>query len=197
MKCLCCQELLVADRRNRGRQKFCAKPECRKASKRHSQARWLSHPENQNHFRDPSHCERVREWRARNPGYWKRNPRKQSRTLQDPCLAQRVDSKAVATQEPEDLLSRTLQDLCRQQIPLFVGLVAQLVDSPLQDDIANHLRALVARGCDLLGMSSGSTRTQNPYRHDIQNSSTTRSTPADSPELQLGGSSTGTPKPPP
>lgn len=185
---------MVADRRNRGRQKYCSKPECRKASKRESQARWLSRPENQNHFRDSSHRDRVREWRARNPGYWKRSPRKGSRTLQDPCTTQDVDSKPVATQEPEDLLSRTLQDLCRQQTPLFVGLVAQLVDSPLQDDIANHLRALVAKGCDLLGMSSGGTRTQTPCIHDIKNSSTTRSTSADPPELQLGGSSTGAPK---
>jgi hypothetical protein len=35
-------------------------PECRKASKVESQRRWLSKPENQNHFRGSANVERVR-----------------------------------------------------------------------------------------------------------------------------------------
>src|SRR5205807_4886006 len=51
--------------------------------------------------------------------------------------------------------ARTLQDLCSLQAPLFVGLIAMLVGSTLQDDIALTTRQLVAKGHDILGMVPG------------------------------------------
>jgi hypothetical protein len=48
-----------------------------------------------------------------------------------------------------------LQDLCSMQLPLFVGLIAMLVDSTLQDDIATATRQLVTKGHDILGMRPG------------------------------------------
>jgi hypothetical protein len=69
-KCLHCRELFVADFRNRGRQRHCGKPQCRKVAKALSQRRWLGKAENQNYFRGPENSARVREWRARHPGYW-------------------------------------------------------------------------------------------------------------------------------
>jgi hypothetical protein len=68
-KCVHCSELFLPDFRNRGRQHHCAKPECRKVARRSSQHRWLAKAENQNYFRGPENCARVREWRARHPGY--------------------------------------------------------------------------------------------------------------------------------
>lgn len=161
MKCLCCQELFRPDRRNAHHQKFCAKLECRKESKRQSQARWLARPENQNHFRDNSHVERVRRWREKHPGYWKKTPRQRSRTLQDLCPPQVIDNQIATPRALSDLSARTLQDLCRDQVPLFVGLISQLVGSPLQEDIADYLRRMIARGHDLLDPLSGVLRTQN------------------------------------
>ena len=70
-KCLNCKEKHRADPRNRGRQSYCSKPECRKASKVASQRQWLSRPENENYFRGADACERVRRWRAAHPGYWR------------------------------------------------------------------------------------------------------------------------------
>ena len=46
-----CNEKHRCDHRNRGRQSYCSKPACRKASKAASQRRWLSRPENENYFR--------------------------------------------------------------------------------------------------------------------------------------------------
>ncbi len=73
-KCLYCKRLFDPDYRNRTRQKYCSAPECRQASKRASQARWLSQLANRDYFRDAHNTERVRQWRA-HPGYWKRSAR--------------------------------------------------------------------------------------------------------------------------
>ena len=59
-KCLSCNEAFTADVRNRGRQKYCSKPECRRAAKAARQARWLQKPSNQHYFCGPEHVQRVR-----------------------------------------------------------------------------------------------------------------------------------------
>ena len=91
-KCCHCRKLYIPDPRNRSRQKYCDKPECRKASKAASQKKWLSKPENQNYFQGPDNVERVQEWRKRNPGYWKSKSTKQLNALQDPLIAQQAEN---------------------------------------------------------------------------------------------------------
>ena len=71
-KCLCCGEFYPPDHRNLRHQRYCPKPACRKESKAQSQRRWQQRPENQNYFRSPENCERVKDWRKRNPGYWRK-----------------------------------------------------------------------------------------------------------------------------
>ena len=66
-KCLHCKLLFVPDYRNRERQKYCSTPACQAASKRARQLRWLSKPENRDHFRGAENVQRVREWRAAPP----------------------------------------------------------------------------------------------------------------------------------
>lgn len=68
-KCLSCGEIFTADVRNRGRQKYCAKPACRAAGKAARQRRWREQPQNRDYFRGPVHVERVRVWRTAHPGY--------------------------------------------------------------------------------------------------------------------------------
>ena len=72
-KCLNCGELFRPDPRNARHQRYCSGPPCRKASKAASQARWLAKPQNRDYFRGPAHTERVRAWRAANPGYSRRS----------------------------------------------------------------------------------------------------------------------------
>ncbi len=58
-KCCNCKELFIPDPRNAKRQKYCHKPECRKASKAASQKRWLQKPENRDYFSGPENVKRV------------------------------------------------------------------------------------------------------------------------------------------
>jgi hypothetical protein len=64
IKCPHCQQLFTPDARNATRQRYCAKPACRKHSKDESQSRWLQKPENRDYFRGPEHVQRVQRWRA-------------------------------------------------------------------------------------------------------------------------------------
>ncbi len=93
-ECLHCKELFLPDRRNWWHQKFCLKPECQRASKARSQSQWLSKPENRDVFRGSANVERVRQWRERNPGYWKR-PATRAGTLQEVVPPQTADNKAL------------------------------------------------------------------------------------------------------
>lgn len=164
MKCLCCREDCAVDRRNGHHQKYCSKPGCRQASKRESQRRWLAKPENANHFSGGGEVERVRQWRQKHPGYWRKHRRESAGTLQDICRNQAVAAQAVVEGHPQDLFCRTLQDVCEAQAPLLVGLLSQLLDSALQEDIVGFARRMVAKGQDLLDMPSRRSLNQNlPY----------------------------------
>jgi hypothetical protein len=147
-KCLHCKGLFLPDYRNRGRQSYCAKLECRRMSRQRSQQLWLGKPENQKYFHGPSHVLRVQEWRKSHPGYWKRPGGNLEVALQEPCSAQLPVSKEV----PPNNLTLTLQDLCSLQVPLFVGLISMLTAGTLQEDIAVTTRRIVAKGHDILGM---------------------------------------------
>jgi hypothetical protein len=155
MKCLCCRDHFVPEPRNKHHQKFCAKPACRQASKRQSQQRWLAKPENRNYFRGSTNADRVRAWRQKHPGYWKKRPKKSAGTLQEVLPLQAAEQEPVAPPDPQEVFQRTLQDICRVQTPLLVGLIAQMIDSPLQEDIVRFARCVVAKGKDLLDMPSG------------------------------------------
>jgi hypothetical protein len=72
-------------------QRYCAAPRCRAASKAASQARWLAAAENQDYFRGPVNVARVKAWRSRNPGYWRKRRRARV-ALQDRLLEQAIDS---------------------------------------------------------------------------------------------------------
>ena len=89
-RCLCCQELFARDPRTRSRQRYCAQPACRAASKQASQRRWLGKPENQEYFCGEQQVNRVQAWRAANPGYW-RESRLIEQPLQEMIRAQAAD----------------------------------------------------------------------------------------------------------
>ena len=149
-KCLHCKELFAPDYRNRGRQKYCPAAACQAASKRASQQRWVSRPDNEEYFRGRENVKRVQQWRAEHPGYWKQPPRRPRRALQESCLAQAAGEEVVAEKEAPQVSGPALQDLCAIQTPLLVGLIAQFSDTALQEDIVAHTRRLIARGQDIL-----------------------------------------------
>jgi hypothetical protein len=156
--------LFVPDYRNRRRQQYCSTPECQKAGKRARQERWLSQPENRNHFRGPENVQRVQQWRKANPGYWKRSPRKAARTLQDACSEQVIENKPLAPIVLPEPCTGTLQDVCQVQVPLLVGLISNYTDCTLQDDIVLFVRHLIAKGQDILDQpSSKSAKDKTVY----------------------------------
>ena len=48
-----------------------------------------------------------------------------------------------------------LQDLCRSQPALLVGIIAMMTGSVQQEDIAASARSFLARGADILRMGRG------------------------------------------
>lgn len=143
--CLHCRTYFRPDSRNAHKQKYCCQPECRKASKAASQRKWQSQPKNREYFHGHEHVERVREWRRRHPGYWRR-ARKRERPLQEHSSSETTIKQNVARQTAR----HALQDFITTQPAVLVGLLAHLTGSALQDDIAVSARRMQQLGEDIL-----------------------------------------------
>ena len=151
-KCLCCGLFFVPDHRNRTRQRYCSASVCRHASHSASQAAWLAQPENVAYFRGPEHVTRVQAWRVAHPGYSRRRARVAA-ALQDPLIAQPIESNKESAIRTEAVTATALQDPLQTSSPVLVGLIAHLFE--LQDDIAATTRRLVQLGQDVLSGRHG------------------------------------------
>lgn len=151
--CSNCNELYLPDARNRYHQKYCTKPQCRKASKQDAQRRYLSSEKGSECFSGEYNKHRVREWRKAHPGYWKRKkvqPAEPPVALQDvlhPQVIEKIENKDTH----EIYRNHALQDLCFLQPALIIGLISTLTGTTLQDDIATTSRRLIDSGRDILG----------------------------------------------
>ena len=171
--------------RNWWHQKYCTKPQCRKASKTESQRRWLSKPENRDVFQGSANVERVRQWRAKNPGYWKR-PAREPGTLQELVPAQASENTEVT----ETTSPPPLQDFVASQDPLLLGLISHLVDSPLQEVVEQAALRLLQKGQSILDMRFGIKPKGNTYA-DKETSPVPGTASPGSATVQLGGSALG------
>jgi hypothetical protein len=156
-KCLFCREMFAADARNRGRQKYCAKPACRAAAKAARQRRWQQKPQNQDYFCGPIHVQRVRVWRLAHPGYWRRQ-RRTATTLQDAHAPQPIEQISLFAPLETAPAAAALQDALSLQDPVLIGLIAHLIDSTLQDSIATTVRRLLQLGQDILSEGTHDAR---------------------------------------
>jgi len=147
-KCLHCNEEDSCDPRNKGRQRYCGKRDCRRASKAASQRQWLSRPENENYFRGAENCERVRLWRKAHPGYGRNKKPAGQVALQEPSNPEAVDCQKVESASEQV----ALQEICFLQPALLVGLISAVTGHALQEDIAASARAFLSRGEDILRM---------------------------------------------
>lgn len=148
-RCRNCRELFIPDYRNRDRQKYCDKPDCKKASKAASQQKWLKKPENKNYYRGPENVQRVQDWRKENPGYGKRITSSPPKPLQDACepeQTENMDNNAHFTKN-------ALQDLCELQPSVIVGLIALFTGTSLQDNIEETLLRVQQLGQDILSFN--------------------------------------------
>jgi len=148
-KCKCCVKLFRPDPRNRRHQCYCSAPACRAASKAASQARWLAKPENQSYFHGPVNVARVRAWRSRHPGYWRKG-RGVGIALQDVSMAQPLGPPI----ETANLVRSPLQEVLTAQPAVLIGLIAHIVGTPLQDDIVRTTDRLLRLGQDILATSA-------------------------------------------
>ena len=186
-QCRCCTDLFSPDYRNAQRQEYCAKPECRQASKVASQQRWLNN--NPNYFKGPEHVIRVREWRMTNPG--RSRHKKSGAVLQEICDQISSDKQDVAphllpVRQASPTPAPVLQDFCLTQLPIFVGLIAHLTGCVLQEDIDVITRRLEQLGHDVRG-----SKFAPGGSHDVQDSPSPRSYPRHPLPVQLGGSPSG------
>lgn len=148
--CCHCGDWFRPHPRNAYHQRYCSKPECRRASKRRSQRKWRG--KNPDYFHGPEHVKRVQAWRRAHPEYWKRPGSRAKRgkpdALQDLLILQGRDREGVATfrdclfQE----ISRPLQDLLNAQCHALVGVVALITGGALQEDIGPVLATCYERG---------------------------------------------------
>ena len=155
-KCLHCKENYRCDPRKRGRQRYCSKPDCRRASKAASQRQWTSRPENQDYFRGAANTERSRQWRKGHPDYWRNKRSAPESALQEIAVSQPIGSVRVAPSE----LNIALQDLVLSQPALLVGLISIMTGHALQDDLALSIRTFISRGLDILGRETALGREQ-------------------------------------
>ena len=181
-KCRNCKDLFIPDPRNAKRQKYCSKPQCRKASKAASQQRWLQKPENQNHFRGAENVIRVQQWREVNPGYWRKKKNNKD-ALQDRLISQPTENNDDSVKFAHD----ALQDFLTAQSPVLLGLIAHFTGTALQDSIAMTFQRLQKLGLDI---ANNSTRSKGGH-YGSQDSNPSRTYPESSQPLQLDRSPPG------
>jgi len=150
-KCLCCQEFYRPDHRNLRHQRYCSEPACRKESKAQSQRRWLQRPENENYFRGPDNSRRIKQWRKRNPGYWRKKKSSAHTPLQEVCQEQLAANEELKSEKKSD----ALQEVFLMQPAVVVGLISMMTGNSLQEDIAETARVLVRKGRDILQSNPG------------------------------------------
>jgi hypothetical protein len=178
-KCLCCGVFFAPDPRNRRRQRYCSKPECRKAGKAASQKLWLQKPENRHYFRGPENVSRVQEWRNTHPQY----SRKNRKALQDLLPGKPLEDPKLKP----SFVSCALQDFLSFEPAVLIGLISHLTGSALQDDIASSARRLQQLGNDILN----SPIHDKGGFHGSKASHSSATHAPDTQSVQLGGSSSG------
>lgn len=175
-KCRQCNKFFVPDFRNTQRQRFCDQPECRHASKRASQRRWLGKKANRDYFRGQAQVRRVQEWRRAHPGYWRRK-------TASPADPQTVEPQQGTPPQGSCNVPRSLpgalQDSWLTEAPAFVGLISMVTGSTLQDDIAATSRRLILHGQNILGLKAREPNpSTTPPDHDLQTFAPARAAPS-------------------
>lgn len=128
-KCRCCRQWFLPQAHNAYHQRYCTEQDCRRASKRASQRRWLL--KNRDHYRGDINVTRVQVWRAAHPGYARGQSRAQRLLLklQKLCGPRRSHRIRLRIDHPQ---SGALQDLFFPQ-PAAARMVTLTLECPLQD----------------------------------------------------------------
>jgi hypothetical protein len=174
--CRHCKMLFPPNPCNATRQKYCRKPECRRASKADSQKRWTAKSENRKYFCGQTNVERVQEWRKKHPGYWRKKPGKTVIALQETLNVQPAENMDTV-----DTPSGALQDFLSVHHIVLLGLIANFTGSALQDNMAITVHRLLRLGQDVVNNSTQSKGGQ----HGIKTAHLSRGGPPDPQTVQL------------
>ncbi|HBR71195.1 MAG TPA: hypothetical protein DEA27_00100 [Candidatus Moranbacteria bacterium] len=96
--------------------------------------------ENSDYFKGQWNIDRVKEWRARNPGYSKR--KKKELPLQTAAFPERVEDKADT--------KNALQNFDSTQLFLLVGLISHITGDALQTVVLKRANYFILKGQTLL-----------------------------------------------
>jgi len=171
--CIHCNEPFFPELRNRTRQQFCYKPQCRKARKARSHKLWLV--KNPDHYKGAANVLRVQRWREAHPGYWRRaKPKAKAEEL--PAVPPEAPPNNDQPQSVPALQDGVLplQDSIRRN-PLIVGLVAHVFGCTLQDSVEKVIGELIIRGMELRTPVHGTQKNRKKsVKHDAQNTFASR-----------------------
>ncbi len=132
-RCKNCYDLYKPDPRNLKRQKFCTKPECKAASKKHSQQNWLNKVINRDYFSSPENVIRVQQWREQNPGYWKRKkPIQKTFLFKDALQDTLLPESLYYSYSQDNLMQIALQDMLSGKSLVIIGLRPHLNENALK-----------------------------------------------------------------
>lgn len=171
--CRHCNEPFFPELRNRTRQHFCYKPECRKARKVKSHQLWLTN--NPDHFKGAANVLRVQRWREAHPRYWRRAKAKAKSGLL-PAVSPVAPAKHHQPQAMPALQDGVppLQDSIRCN-PLINGLVAHVFGCTLQDSVEKVISDLIIRGMDLRSRMHGAEKNRRKSaKYDAQKTQVSR-----------------------
>jgi hypothetical protein len=129
---------------------------CQRARQAVNNERWRARPEHQDWWRGEWNVQRVREWRAQHPGYWKRWKRRKPGALQIAINpTQTTATKMDASPAVVDCATNRVPEVLKTQSPVVVGLIAQMYGSgsgvALQSAIAEVTTRLLERGRAVIG----------------------------------------------
>jgi len=146
--CASCGAIFFPEPRAAGRQHYCRRPECRKASKRASQDHWLEKGANQNYHSGPEHSARVQAWRLAHPAYWRKS-KGGALSIKGEPSPEALSSLIIASalQEPCD----ALQDSWNPHVIALVGLISRVRGTASQEIIADELTEIMMAGHAILG----------------------------------------------
>lgn len=137
--------MFIPEYRSAGRQRYCGRPECRKASRRESQRKWVQKAGNSAYHAGEAPADRVKAWRAAHPGYWRRRSNAVEKTVRT-----RTELSSLlapfALQDP----CRALQDSWNPHVTALIGLIAWVRGTALQNVIADDLHDIMFAGRAIL-----------------------------------------------
>ena len=154
-KCPHCKVFFRPTPSARHHQRYCSAGACQRARKAANNAGFRQR--NPGYFQGPLQVERVRQWRAQHPGYWRRPRGSAAAPVETAPALQVVSPTEVLAVQVAGLHQQVvaLQAVSTQQVAMMTGLTAHLTGVALPAELGAVLGQWYAVGCRLRGVVPG------------------------------------------